>query len=205
MCLLITLLLAAFGFFGFVGMTSEITPPLVVTVEATAEAAPVATQAIACEPAPAAQDVDQIEALMSAAFEPDIWTQTAASETYRSTAMWRSSLYGAVAYVELLHYDCGITAEQVKRFYGSGGFETIFANYTSHTMTAECVADDLRLFEFDAVSNKRDYHVLYWVKQISPTRVAGVMLTFPASRPAQQAEYAGRLFPELPTCEAAVG
>lgn len=205
MCLLIALLLAAFGFFGFVGMTSEIMPPPVAAVEATAEAAPVATQAIACEPAPAAQDVDQIEALMGDAFEPEIWAQTTTSETYRSTSMWRSSRYGAVAYVELLHYDCGITSEQVKRLYGPTGFESIFANYTSHTMTAECTVDDLRLFEFDAVSNKRDYHVLYWVEQLSPTRVAGVMLTFPASRPAQQAEYAGRLFPELPTCEAAVG
>ena len=68
-----------------------------------------------------------------------------------------------------------------------------------------CVSDDNRLFEFNATSNGSDYHVLYWVKQITPTRVADIMLTFPASQPAQQADYAGRLFPDLPTCEAATG
>ena len=47
--------------------------------------------------------------------------------------------------------------------------------------------------------------MLYWVEQVTPTRVADFALTFPANQQAKLAEYAGRLFPDLPTCTPAAG
>ena len=138
-------------------------------------------------------------------FEHGDWTQQVSSDAAERPPTWRSSQYGAVAYLECLHYDCGVTQEQIDSYYSPAGFDVIFSNYTSYEKTAQCTRDGLRLFEFDAVSNDSDYHVLYWVEQVTPTRVAGLMLAFPATEPAQQAEYAGQLFPDLPTCEAAAG
>lgn len=202
MCLIITLLLAVFGFFGFMGIETQIEPP---TIEVTAQAAPVATQAIACESIPEQQDIENMLALVGDTFDAANWSQSITSDATRTTGTWRSDPSGAVAYIEVLHYDCGITQQQVKRYYDEAGFEIIFSNYESYQLIAQCAAGDARLFEFDAVANNSEYRVMYWVKRLSPTRVADIMLTFPASQLAQQAEYAGQLFPELPTCEEAAG
>lgn len=204
MCLLIALLLAAFGYFGFMGVQMDVAPPVMLG-EAAIEVAPVATRAIVCASIPEEQDIENLLALVGDTFESPNWSQSITSDANRTTGTWRSDLSGAVAYIEVLHYDCGITQQQVKQYYDDAGFQVIFANYDSYNQVDWCVADGTRLFEFIAVSGGSEYHVQYWVKQLTPTRVADFMLTFPASQPGQQAEYAGRLFPDLPTCEAAAG
>jgi hypothetical protein len=205
MCLLIALLLGIAGLFGFAGISSEFASPPAGAIEVTAEAVQIPTQAISCESVSEEEDIRNMLTLVGDTFESTAWTQEISNDASRTTGMWRASASGAVVYVEVLHYDCGISREQIKQNYDAAGFANIFSNYSSHSMTAQCAADGVRLFEFDAVFDGGDYHVLYWVKQPSPTRVAGIMMTFPASDQAQLAEYAGRLFPELPTCEAAAG
>lgn len=206
MCLLIALLLGFAGLFGFAGISSELaSPPTPIVVEVTAEAAQVPTQVFSCESVAEDQDIQSMLALVGEAFDPTVWTQTVSSEAAKTTATWQSSEYGAVAYLEYLHYNCGVSQEQIDQYYSPAGFETLLSSYASYELTDQCASKRLKLFEFDAVSNNRNYHVLYWVEQVSPTRVAGLMLVFPTTRPAQQAEFAGRLFPELPTCEETAG
>jgi hypothetical protein len=215
MCSIIAIfLLVVSGLFGYSMVSTQQTinePQIVeipVTAEmaATAEAALIPTQVIACPTQSAAQDAaESLQMIDPNIFEPALWTSQGGLEDLRTTTTWRSDKLGAVAYLEFLHFDCGVSADQIDAYFSPESFQTIFSNYTSYQQTASCEHNGIRLFQFDAVSNDANYRVLYWVKQISPTRVADLMLTFPADQQAKLAQYAGRLFPNLPTCSEAGG
>jgi hypothetical protein len=206
MCAIILLLLGFAGFFGFTGLRSATIQTVEVPMEATAVAVEL-PEVISCESVSEDQDIRDMFALVGDAFEPTAWVQEVgvSGNGSKTTVTWRSAKYGAVAYLEYLHYDCGVSQSQIDDYYSPEGFDTLLSNYSSHELTAECENEDVHLFEFAATSNDQEYHILYWVERVSPTRVAGLMLVFPASYPAQQAEYAGRLFSQLSTCEEAAG
>ncbi len=207
MCGLIAAALMIFGgLFGYVVLTPQtVSEPHIVQIEPTVEAMAVPTQVVECASASDEQDMQQMLALVGDTFKQGDWEQQVRNDSARTTATWRSAKYDAVAYLELLHYDCGVSKEQIDQYFSAAGFAVLLANYTSYEKTAQCEAHGVKLFEFDAVSRDSDYHIFYWVDQVSPTRVAAIMLTFPTIEPFQQALYAGQLFPDLPTCEPAAG
>lgn len=196
MCSIIALLLFFFaGLFGFgISGTTTVEPPAEV----------VSPQVLSCASAASeGTNVDNLLALVDDTFVAGDWTQEVETYTEKTTATWLSNNLGAVAYLEYLHYDCGVSEEQLKAFYSAEGFQTLFENYTSYEPTVSCAEDDTRLFEFNAVNNDYDYSVLYWVKPLTPTRAMTLMVVVPQNNPAALAELAGQLFPELPTCAAA--
>jgi hypothetical protein len=218
MCSIIAiLLLVVSGLFGYSMVSSSqqpISPPPIVeiapastqSVQATAEALPLPTQVIACATQDSSQDLAQMTQVINAkVFEPALWTAQSDVNDQRTTTTWHSDKLGAVAYLEYLHFDCGVSQEQIDQYFTPETFQTIMSSYSSYQMTSECRHNGLRLFEFDASFNDTNYHVLYWIEQVTPTRVADITLTFPVSQQAKLSEYAGRLFPDLPTCQAASG
>ena len=206
MCSIIAIFfLVVSGFLGFsmIGTSQTFTPP----VEATAEVMPlIPTQAFACATQDVSQDFVQMGGVVdSSIFAPSLWTTQSDVGDQRTTTTWSSSSLNAVAYLEYLHFDCGATQEQIDDYFSPSTFQTIFSNYSSYKQTASCQRNGLRLFEFDTTLNDTDYLTRFWVEQVTPTRVADLTLTFPANQQAKAAEYAGRLFPELPTCQGAPG
>ncbi len=202
MCSIIAFLLFFFSaLFGF-GFSSAVQVATVATVEPVPEV--VSPQIISCATSVAPEtDMENLQALVGATFASGDWTEHTSTLDAQTNATWLSNELGAVAYLQYLNYDCGVTTEQLKTFYSEAGFQTLFENYSSFAATDSCVEGDTRLFGFDAVSSGYDYEVLYWVKQLSPTRAATFMLVFPVTNPAGLAEVAAQLFPELPTCSPA--
>ncbi len=206
MCALIAL--AFFIFAGFFGVRLEQSQlgelPQLLTVEPTSVAI-VPTQAISCAAPSTDQDINDMLALVGDTFASKYWTQTIDSASSQRTVTWVNNSLNGLAYLDYLQFDCGVTQAQIESYYSPQGFATIFSNYQSYTQTAQCEANGINLHEFDVTAHNLDYHADYWVRKVSPTRVEGFLLVFPTDKPAQQAEYAGKLFPDLPTCEAAAG
>jgi len=210
MCSIIAILVLIFsGFLGYSLVEQSSTVAVAPTPEisvATAEAVALPTEAIACATQPASSDMAEMQQLISPRiFESALWTRENGAGDQRTTMTWRSDRLGAVAYLEFLHFDCGVTQEQIDQYFSPENFDVILANYTSHQLIAQCEHNGVKLFEFDVTANSQSYHLLYWVKQVTPTRVADLTLTFPSQNQAKLAGYAGRLFPDLPTCTAAAG
>lgn len=199
MCSIIVILGALLaGLFGLgVSSTAQ-----VATVEApTVIEAP---QVISCAAAVSAgTDIDNLLALVGDTFSAENWTQQLQTLDTKTIATWLSNDPSAVAYLEYLHYDCGVSDEQLKLFYNEAGIATLLANYDSYEAIDACREGETHLLEFSAVNDGYDYSVLYWVKPLTPTRAVTLMLVMPQDNPALLAETAAQLFPELPTCAAA--
>lgn len=182
-------------------------PPLAMTPTPTSTpdmtGAAVPTQLFNCAPVSESEDEANMLALVGGAFQPALWTQQLGSDASKTTATWIANAYGAVAFLEYLHYDCGIPTNALEDYYSPAGFDVLLSNYTSHEQTAECAAGDVRLFKFNVTFAGADYVMDYWVARVSSTRAAGLMLVFPAGSAAKLDGYAERLFPQLPDCEAA--
>ena len=206
MCAIIAMILLVIsGVFGYTMASSTLTAP---SVEQIQEVTPtiVSPDVLSCGAASPEQDRSDMLAFIDASlFHEGDWTEQITSDETKTTAFWQSNSMGAVAFMQWLHYDCGVTDADMSSYYTPEGFEDLLSNYESHQQTAVCANNDLRLFEFEASVNQQDYLLFYWVKQVSPTRVMNFSLTFPVSQRAKLAEYAGQLFPDLFTCEAAAG
>ncbi|MEP7293560.1 MAG: hypothetical protein ABI835_17370, partial [Chloroflexota bacterium] len=192
MCALIALFLIVTGLWGFSSFqppSDEGVLPSVLDVELSS-----------CEPAAPDTDLSAMRERVGDTFDTVDWTETIQTEDLKTSLVWLSVSYGAVAKLEYLHYDCGVSQEQIDTYFDKDNFDTLFLYYDSYRQTRQCHADDLTLYEFAAVLNETDYHVLLWVQPASSTRVADLILIFPLSNVADQAEYAGELFPDLPSC-----
>src|SRR5450432_1307748 len=166
--IIIALLMALGAFFGVSQEASTAQ-----SLQVTAEAAQVPTQNIACASVfSEQQDIDHALALVGDAFPSNAWHQTLnTSQEDKTIVTWTNDSLGALAYLELLHYDCGVTQQQIDLYYSPENFQIILSNYLSYQGTAQCQQNGLKLFEFDAVANGNiHYDVRYWVKQVSPTR-----------------------------------
>lgn len=196
MCSIILILGAVLaGLFGF-GVSSSVQ---VATVEAPVVVE--APQVISCAAAVSADtDIENLLALVGDTFSAENWTQQLQAQDMKTIATWFSDDPSAVANLDYLHYDCGMSDEQLKLFYSEEGIEMLFGNYDSYESVDSCEEGETLLFEFTAVSDGYDYNVLYWVKPLSPTRAMTLMLVMSQDNPALLAETAGQLFPELPTC-----
>ena len=196
MCGLIALVLLVFGgFFGFTVAENQM-----LSVPAMAHALLAPTQGSACASSPSGQDIDNMLAFVGDSFEPEIWMRQISSDSTRTSGVWTARSLGASASLAYLHYDCGVTQEQIDQYFGAENFKIMFSHYSSYKQTAECQAAGLKLDEFDTVFSGFNYHALLWGEQVSPTRIIGLVLVFPSSQQAKQADYARHLFPDLSTC-----
>src|SRR4051812_6926642 len=164
----------------------------------------VSSQETSCA-VPASQDDDARAALAVAGgvFQSTVWSAPTTNGDYAAqmTVTWLSDWLGAVAFLEYLHYDCGVTSQDIEQWGTPKGFKVIFENFSSYLLTAQCQRNGVQLFEFDVVTTYgANDHALYWVKQVSPKRIAAFDLILPDSYHAKQVGYARLLFPELPTC-----
>ncbi|MBK8031788.1 MAG: hypothetical protein IPK17_20325 [Chloroflexi bacterium] len=79
---------------------------------------------------------DQSDLQVAAAFEGNLlpspaWMLSATSTESMTRFTWNNSAYGSVAMLELLHYDCGYTDDDIDAFYNEGVWDTLFASYES--------------------------------------------------------------------------
>ncbi len=207
MCSIIALLLLAFaGFFGFT--TFPLPEEAVLPVEPSVIVASTveAPTLLSCA-APSATDdmANMLQLIDTTLFEPPLWSSESSLQSNRTTATWKSDTYGAVAYLEYLHYDCGYTEAQIDTYYSPENWALIFSGYDSYTKSAECRYKDTRLYQFDVHFRGSDYAVRYWVVPATDTRVFGLMLVFPVEQQATLAQYSGHLFPQFPSCADAAG
>jgi hypothetical protein len=198
---------AAFGF-GMITSSSAVMTAPAVAVEAEVMAMqPTDTLALPelldCAPqSPTGDIASSMQVIDPRVFEPSIWTVEGGLQSDRETTLWRSERYGALAYLEYLHYDCGVSAAALDTFFSPEGFDVMLSTYDSHEQTAACRRNGLRLYEFDATLNGTDYHYLHWAHQASPTRVVSFSIVFPKGWEEKLVGYAARLYPELPGCDA---
>ncbi len=204
MCSIIALLLIVFaGFFGFsVAVPEVVAPPAESAISVPSIEAPAP---ISCASPSADADIAAALAFTGDTFAAPTWTEQVSSGATKTAVTWTASSLGAVAYLEYLHYDCGYTQQQIDAYYSAASWATIFSNYNSYEKVGECSYKDTRLYEFNVSLNSSNYAVRYWVDPVSDTRVAGLMLVLPVDQQAALAQYAGNLFPNLPTCQVAAG
>lgn len=131
----------------------------------------------------------------------DDWALTVNAQDDRTQFTWRSDEAFGMAYLELLHFDCGYTRSDIMSYYTDDGWDTILQVYDSYEETAQCGLQGLRLFEFDLVYNGFDYQMRYWIEPVTEQRIGNFSLVFLADDAAQLDEYATLLYPELPSCE----
>jgi len=197
--LIAILLLLLSGFLG-VSMTEN----QALSAQASIDVTPVATaETNSCAAPTSHDDVHDALAVAGDNFPSTLWTVSTTDDVYpfETTVTWLSNRLGAVAFLEYLHYDCGVTQQDIDQWVMPERFKTVFANFSSYEQTTHCQKNDIQLFEFSVVTTYgSNDHALYWVKQVSPTRVAAFNLILPDSYHAKQAVYAQKLFPELPTC-----
>lgn len=210
MCSLIALLMLVFGLgsaaLGFGAATVQSSRVAAVPQPAPTAAASVTPETFSCASVSASQDVTDMLAVVDDAFETGLWSLNVdTSRPEKTTATWTANSLRAVAFLEWLHYDCGVSQAQIDHYYSPSNFQILLSHYDSYQQTAHCAITDLQLFQFDASLQGTSYRIDYWVDRASPTRVAGLMLVFPTRSAAEQATYAGRLYPQLPTCEPAAG
>jgi hypothetical protein len=134
-------------------------------------------------------------------FEMEMWRVSAAEQELRTTATWESASLGAIAYLEYLHFNDGISYDELGEFFNEAWFEGSLANYGAWEQLASCEFDQTRLYQFSVTSNNMSYRMDYWVKPASETRVEALFTVFPADNRLMMIAYADRLHPELPTCE----
>lgn len=136
-------------------------------------------------------------------FESDDWQRSYTVESGRVSITWLNHSTSSLAFMDYLLYSCGYTQEEIDDYHSDQNFEeVIFRDYQDVQRTSTCSveAGDLRLHEFTASVEERDYIIRYWVKLDSPTRVLDTMLVFPAGSEAELERYASEILPELSVC-----
>ncbi len=128
------------------------------------------------------------------------WMLSATSTASMTRFTWNNSAYGSVAMLELLHYDCGYTDDDIDTFYSDGVWDTLFASYESWEETAVCFVGRLRLHEFATTYAGANYTIRYWVDPISDQRVAAFMLVYPEWGLDEMDVISAQLRPDLPAC-----
>jgi hypothetical protein len=137
-------------------------------------------------------------------FEPDLWRLSTAEETLDSSFVaWRLREQEDVLFFFVnFHFDAGVTDEVITDYFDTETFDALFVNYMPYIAGDECQLGDLRLYEFTHSGDGGKFVLRYWVEPISETRVMGVNGVAPSTHLKELDEYAERLFPDLPSCDA---
>lgn len=149
-----------------------------------------------------AGETEAVVAYGTGIFDPAEWTLTVTLGEGRSSVEWRNQTAGSLAYVDYIHYDCGIPEGEIDRFYSPDGFSVILSNYDSYSRRQICKLDDVRLYEFDVQFQGSDYEMRYWVTPATQTRMLALDIVFLDSDHDAMESYARQLFPQIPSCEA---
>ncbi|MEO8394539.1 MAG: hypothetical protein ABI700_16210 [Chloroflexota bacterium] len=202
MSVLIALALIVFGgFFGNrVSEDRDITPLPTIEAQATAEATPEATS---CPLTSSRKDIEDALDFVGDIFEPPLWTLSAETgiDPMRTYVGWYSDALSARVWLEFVHYDCGVTQQDIDQFLALQKIPVVVGLYGSPQQINQCKGDNLQLFEFHVrAETGEDYHAFYWITQVSPTRVAAIAFFFPYSELLKEATYGLQLFPMLPAC-----
>lgn len=134
-------------------------------------------------------------------FEENTWLASAQEYTDRTTAIWRADDLSAVAQAEYLHFDDGFSSDQLETYFDARWFEDVFVNYVGFRELNTCQGDGLDLHEFSMLFDGAKYTARYWIRPLSETRVLTLFLLFPTQERTSLDDYAGRLFPDLITCD----
>jgi hypothetical protein len=211
MCALI--LLAIIGFFGVFGIGST------TAFSTTAMVAPAVVEAgsgslvdvlpeppdnvIECESViPPEADKFLVETFRSDVLsEADGWMFTFDdTQMAKTVGTWLNTDLGAVAYMELLHYDCGLPPNVVDQYFSPEAQAISLSNYDSYELVSYCTRAETTLYVFETSDNGADYETRYWFQLVEPSRVIMLLLTTPVSRSAEVAPMLEELFPALPNC-----
>jgi hypothetical protein len=149
---------------------------------------------------PTDQDVARLLAFGKAIFAPGEWIRSYTVEPYKISLTRRNEALSAVSYTEYLIFTCGYGQKELDDYFGEEGFNIVFADYDSHSLSKFCEQTSLTLYEYDLVDDGANLSGRYWVKQDTGTRILSSMLVFPQSNLAGLDEYSRKLFPELAAC-----
>lgn len=220
MCSII--ILAVFGFFAFFGIRSSATVGTIDPVVATiAEMTPTPTPQLFAltenTPIPAAVPDTVIECvspippeadkLLVETFRSDVlnaangWTFTFDdTQPFRTTGTWLNGDLNAVAYLDLLHYDCGLMPNAVEQYFTPENQAILLSNYDSYQLVSYCNRAEQSHYIFETSDNGVDYETRYWLQTVQPSRMIVFLFTTPVSRAADVAPLLEELFPALPNC-----
>jgi len=211
MCGLIsTLLVVLFFGFGFFGISSSVTEPvggfeptmIAITAEPlSATPTPAPNEIVSICPPVTKSDTEVAATMIGDVFDGDGWGLTVTELDDRTQFTWRNDVDFGMAYLELLHFDCGYIGSDIMSYYTDDGWDTILQVYDSYEETAQCGLQGLRLFEFDLVYNGFDYQMRYWIEPVTEQRVGNFSLVFLGDDETQLDAYANLLYPELASCE----
>lgn len=162
---------------------------------------PAKTSDACVSPQPTQEDIDRVLSHAGGEIDPSEWERSFFVSEYRVAVTWSNTPLGAIIYLEALIFPCGYEETDLENYFNDENWKTIFLDYESHDLTAQCRAGNrLWLYQFTAANQGFDYNVHYWVERDTDTRVITTMLVFPLGSESLLDEYAARLFPDLATC-----
>ena len=148
-----------------------------------------------------------LDILRVTTFAPGVFNRDQWSQAYdmnmkdRVTTTWTSSDLHAVAFLEDIVW-CNQTKSDINNYFSDSNFKSvIFQNYQDVEKTTECSKDNLRLYEFTGKFSNNGYLMFQWEKPDDNDHVLTFSLVFPSNNESKLKEYAGKIFPELYTCQ----
>ena len=151
MCSLILLLVLALGGGLFVGVRQEVVPVddagALIERDETPVIEPENELLSVCPPPSTAADLDIALSYGVDVFPSSMWAMTfnESPQTARSAAEWRSNELGALAYLEVVHYDCGYTTASIDAYTSADHLAVLLENYDAWEQTDACKVGDTRL------------------------------------------------------------
>lgn len=150
---------------------------------------------------PTDADVQKMLTFGKAAFSSNDWQKTYTVAPYKITLTRSNDVIQVIAYSEYLIFTCGYGQTELGNYFNDAGFNVIFTDYESHTLSKFCEQKRLALYEYDLVDKGQPYVARYWAMQDTDTRILVYMLVFPQASAATLDEYSQMLFPDLPVCK----
>ena len=150
---------------------------------------------------PTQNDIDRALSFADKVIDSSEWNRSYTVSENRVSVTWLNNPLGAVIYLEALIFPCGYQAKDLDTYFSNENWKTIFLNYQDYELLEQCnTQDDLRLYQFKAVSQRFDYKIRYWALSDTDTRVITAMVVFPVETESLLDDYSSRLFPTLRTC-----
>ena len=150
---------------------------------------------------PTDADIQKVLSFGREAFTSTDWHKTYTGAPYKITLTRTNDPEQALAYSEYLIYTCGYGQSDMDSYFNDAGFNVIFADYESHTLSNFCEIKNLALYEYDLVDSSQSFKARYWVKQDTDTRILVYMLVFPQASTASLDKYSQTIFPDLTACK----
>lgn len=159
---------------------------------------------LSCEPLDPAVDRALVDGYHRDILTADAgWTYIPETRPFKTLGTWLNDERGAVAYLELLHYDCGIPPNAVADYFNPLDYDVFFDSYDSYQIVASCGIGEMQHFIFETSLNGVDYETRYWFEPLEPRRLAMFMLTTPVSQASFADRLTRQLYPTLPNCQSA--